>query len=105
MLTALTRQLQVAECALRGMLTPEGDIFLVHQSISKRPSDLQLAACVVELEKLVTRISERSPRIIAEVPLSALTRAEIAHARVTSAADKISGMIVVLVAATFTMWV
>ncbi|XP_016841804.1 reversion-inducing cysteine-rich protein with Kazal motifs [Nasonia vitripennis] len=82
MLAALSRQLQVAECALRGSLTPEGDIFIVNQPISRRPSDLQLAACVTEIEKLVSRIQGRSPRIVNEVPLSALTRAEIAHVRI-----------------------
>jgi reversion-inducing cysteine-rich kazal motif protein len=81
MLTALSRQLQVAECVLRGTLTPEGDIFLVNQPASKNPSELQLAACVAEIEKLVSRVAERSPRIVAEVPLSSLTRAEVAHTR------------------------
>lgn len=85
LLSALARQIQVAQCALRGMMTPDRDIFIVVQATSKRPSILQLRACVAETEKLVTRISERSPRIAAEVPLGALTRAEIAHSYVSSA--------------------
>lgn len=85
LLNALARQIQVAQCALRGMMTPDRDIFIIVQSTSKRPSMLQLRACVAETEKLVTRIVERSPRVVAEVPLGALTRAEIAHSYVSSA--------------------
>lgn len=85
LLNGLARQIQVAQCALRGMMTPDRDIFVIVQPTSKRPSILQLRACVAETEKLVTRIVERSPRIAAEVPLGALTRAEIAHSYVSSA--------------------
>ncbi|XP_076621802.1 reversion-inducing-cysteine-rich protein with kazal motifs isoform X1 [Colletes latitarsis] len=85
LLTALGRQIQVAQCALRGMMTPDRDIFIIVQPTSKRPSTLQLRACVTETEKLVTRILERSPKIAIEVPLGALTGAEIAHSYVSSA--------------------
>lgn len=85
LLSALARQIQVAQCVLRGMMTPDLDIFVIVQPTSKRPSPLQLRACVAETEKLVTRISERSPRITTEVLLGALTRAEIAHSYVSSA--------------------
>lgn len=85
LLSALARQIQVAQCVLRGMMTPDLDIFILVQPTSKRPSTLQLRACVAEIEKLVTRISERSPRITAEVLLGALTRAEIAHSYISSA--------------------
>lgn len=85
LLVALGRHLQVAQCAIRGMMTPDCDIFIVIQPVSKKPSALQLRACVTETEKLVTRITERSPRIAAEVPLGSLTRAEIAHGYVSSA--------------------
>ncbi|XP_058809522.1 reversion-inducing cysteine-rich protein with Kazal motifs [Phymastichus coffea] len=81
MLSGLSRQLQVAECVLRGSMTPEGDIFIANQAVSRRPSDLQLSACVAEIEKLVSRISERSPRIVVEVPMSSLLHADILHAR------------------------
>ncbi|XP_043599911.1 reversion-inducing cysteine-rich protein with Kazal motifs [Bombus pyrosoma] len=85
LLSALARQIQVAQCVLRGMMTPDLDIFVIVQPTSKRPSPLQLRACVAETEKLVTRISERSPRITTEVLLGALTRAEIAHSYISSA--------------------
>lgn len=96
MLKALARQIQVAECALRGAVTPEGDIFVMAQPISKKPSALQLRACVAEIEKLVTRISERSPRIVAEVPLGSLTRAEIAHRHVSGASFRVTNLALVL---------
>lgn len=85
LLTALRRQVQVAECAVRGMVTPEGDIFVVVQSVLEKPSSLQLRACIAETEKLVVRITERSPKIAAEVPLGSLTRAEVAHGHVSIA--------------------
>lgn len=87
LLVALGRQLQVAQCAVRGMMTPDRDVFIVVQPITKKPSALQLRACVTEMEKLVIMISERSPRIAAEVPLGSLTRAEVTHGYVSSAME------------------
>ncbi|XP_046752373.1 reversion-inducing cysteine-rich protein with Kazal motifs isoform X1 [Diprion similis] len=87
MLVALGRQIQVSQCMLRGALTPEGDIFVINQPLPAKPSPLQLQACIAEIEKLVTRISERSPRILAEVPLGSLTRAEIMHGHVSGASS------------------
>ncbi|XP_014212705.1 reversion-inducing cysteine-rich protein with Kazal motifs-like [Copidosoma floridanum] len=84
MLDGLSRQLKVAECVLRGKITLDGDIFVLNQPVSKRPSELQLSACVAEIEKLVSRIADRSPKIVAEVPLSSLTWAEVVHSRVAS---------------------
>ncbi|XP_054015810.1 reversion-inducing cysteine-rich protein with Kazal motifs [Hylaeus anthracinus] len=100
LLTALGRQIQVAQCALRGMMTPDLDIFIIVQPTVIRPSTLQLRACVTETEKLVTRILERSPKIAIEVPLGALTGAEIAHSYV-SGAITIGGCLVQLFLATF----
>ncbi|XP_014598838.1 PREDICTED: reversion-inducing cysteine-rich protein with Kazal motifs isoform X1 [Polistes canadensis] len=85
LLSALRRQVQVAQCAVRGMVTLEGDIFVVVQSVLEKPSSLQLRACVAEMEKLVVRITERSSKIAAEVPLGSLTRAELAHNHISSA--------------------
>lgn len=87
LLAALGRQLHVAQCAVRGMMTPDHDVFIIVQPITKKPSALQLRACVTETEKLVTRISERSPRIAAEVPLGSLTRAELIHNYISSAIE------------------
>lgn len=99
MLAALGRQIQVSQCVLRGALTPEGDIFIINQPLPKKPSALQLQACVSEMEKLVTRISERSPRILSEVPLGSLTRVEITHGHVSSSSLNRSLVTLVSVAA------
>lgn len=85
LLVALGRQLQVAQCVVRGMMTPDRDIFIIVRPVANKPSALQLRTCVTETEKLVTRISERSPRIAVEVPLGSLTRAELAHNYISSA--------------------
>lgn len=97
MLDALARQIQVSQCMLRGMMTPEGELFILSQTIAKRPSALQMRACVAEMEKLTTRISERSSRIVAEVPLSSLTRAEIMHSHVPSGSSMLTSCSVVVV--------
>ncbi|XP_015595856.1 reversion-inducing cysteine-rich protein with Kazal motifs [Cephus cinctus] len=86
LLVALGRQVQVAQCALRGMATPEGDVFVVSQPLPKKPSTLQMQACIQEMEKLVTRIQERSPRIVAEVPLGSLTKAETIYGYILNSA-------------------
>lgn len=92
LLLALGRQIQVAQCSLRGHVTPENDIFVIVQSTVKEPSALQLRACIAETEKLIVRISERSSKVVAEVPLGSLTRAEIAHGHVSTATSPVSSL-------------
>lgn len=79
-LQALERQIQIAECAIRGFLSIELDIFVMVQTIEKKPSSLQLEACVREAEKLASLIRRHSPRVQSELSLSALTAATIVHA-------------------------
>lgn len=97
LLLALGRQIQVAQCTLRGHVTPENDIFIIVQSTAKEPSSLQLRACIAETEKLVVRITERSSKVVAEVPLGSLTRAEVAHGHVSIATGAISSIYVTIV--------
>ncbi|CAD6232572.1 GSCOCG00006956001-RA-CDS [Cotesia congregata] len=97
LLLALGRQIQVAQCTLRGHVTPENDIFIIVQSTAKEPSSLQLRACIAETEKLVVRITERSSKVVAEVPLGSLTRAEVAHGHVSMATGAISSLYVTIV--------
>ena len=87
MLIALERHIHVKLCSLRGMLTPDGDIFLVNLPIYKKPTMLQLRACVFEMERLSVLIFQKSPIVIMEVPLSALTGAEVVHKQVLSSAS------------------
>ncbi|XP_034951773.1 reversion-inducing cysteine-rich protein with Kazal motifs isoform X2 [Chelonus insularis] len=84
LLKGLQRQIQVLQCSIRGHVTPENDIFIIVQPTIKKPSALLFQACIAETEKIITRIIERSSKIIAEVPLGSLTRAEIVHGHVSS---------------------
>lgn len=79
MLKALDRQIQVAQCVLRGYLTVEMDIFVAVQTTEKYPSALQLEACVQEAEKIASLVNMQSPRIVSEVTLSSLTLANVVH--------------------------
>nr|CAD7402243.1 unnamed protein product [Timema cristinae] len=76
-LTALERQVQVAECAVRGYLTVETDLFVLVQPVgsTRPPSDVQLEACIREAEKLANLVRGSSPRVLSELSLSALTTA------------------------------
>ena len=87
MLVTLERRIQVTQCSLRGMVTPEGDIFVMLLPIAKKPSMFQLRSCVLEMEKLSTMIIQKNPSIMMEVPLSALTGAEVLHTQVSSSSN------------------
>nr|CAD7595599.1 unnamed protein product [Timema genevievae] len=80
-LTALERQVQVAECAVRGYLTVETDLFVLVQPVgsTRPPSDVQLEACIREAEKLANLVRGSSPRVLSELSLSALTTATEIH--------------------------
>lgn len=78
-LEALERQIQVAQCALTGYLSVELDIVVIVRSTVKKPSDLQLEACVREAEKLASLVRRQSPRVASELSLSALTAATLVH--------------------------
>ncbi|XP_044253007.1 reversion-inducing cysteine-rich protein with Kazal motifs [Tribolium madens] len=95
MLKALDRQIQVAQCVLRGYLTVEMDIFVTVQTTEKYPSKLQLEACVQEAEKIASLVNMQSPRIVSEVTLSSLTLANIIH--VNSAASLGASLVFVVV--------
>ena len=86
-LRALERQVQVAECAVRGYRTVEMDLFVLVQAIGRdTPSDLQLEACVREAEKLANLVQVASPRVLSELSLSALMTATIVHVPLRSTA-------------------
>ncbi|XP_073979383.1 reversion-inducing-cysteine-rich protein with kazal motifs isoform X2 [Rhodnius prolixus] len=83
---ALNRQVQVAECTVRGYLTVETDLLVLVTTTKKNPSSIQLGACIVEAEKIAVLIQRSSPRIVSELSLSALTAATIVHQPVNSSA-------------------
>ncbi|XP_021916359.1 reversion-inducing cysteine-rich protein with Kazal motifs isoform X1 [Zootermopsis nevadensis] len=84
-LQSLERQVQVAECAVRGYLTVEMDLFVLVQAVGRNPpSELQLEACEREAEKLANLVQGASPRVLSELSLSSLTTATIVHIPVRS---------------------
>lgn len=86
-LQALERQVQVAECVVRGYLTVEMDLFVLVQAVGRNPpSELQLEACEREAEKLANLVQGASPRILSELSLSSLTTATVVHIPVRSSA-------------------
>ncbi|CAH0563480.1 unnamed protein product [Brassicogethes aeneus] len=84
-LKALERQVQSAQCVLRGYVSIELDLFVSVGTTEKRPSDIQMEACVREAEKIANLINNHSPRIESELSLSSLTSATIIHTQATSA--------------------
>lgn len=78
-LSSLERQIQVAQCSLGGYLSVESDIVVVVRSTIKKPSALQLEACVREAEKLASLVRRQSPRVVSELSLSALTASTLVH--------------------------
>lgn len=85
LLKALERQIQVAQCALRGYLSMELDIVVLVQTTERYPSALQLEACVREAEKIASLVNRQSPRVVSELSLSSLTAAKIVHVQRSSA--------------------
>ncbi|XP_043478474.1 reversion-inducing cysteine-rich protein with Kazal motifs [Leptopilina heterotoma] len=84
LLNSLERHISIQMCSLRGMVTIDGDIVIVIVPVSKTPSAVELRACVLETERLVILIQHKSPSIIIEVPLSAITGAEVIHRQVSN---------------------
>lgn len=84
---ALERQVKIAECALRGFLTIEMEIFVTVETILQNPTDLQLSVCVLEAEKIADLINRESALISSDLGLSALAYAILVHTHPTSSAS------------------
>lgn len=95
-LSALDRHIKIAECALRGYLTIEMEIFVTVETILKNPTDLQLHVCVLEAEKLADLINRESALITSDLGLSALSYALTVHTTPTQGASSISLSIAVI---------
>ncbi|XP_030025973.2 reversion-inducing cysteine-rich protein with Kazal motifs [Manduca sexta] len=78
-LKALDRHVKIAECALRGYLTIETEIFVTIESLLQNPTDLQMQMCVLEAEKIADLINRESALITSDLGLSALSYALIVH--------------------------
>ncbi|XP_030760700.1 reversion-inducing cysteine-rich protein with Kazal motifs isoform X2 [Sitophilus oryzae] len=84
LLKGLERQIQLAQCTVRGYVTVEADIFLTVQSMERYPSALQLEACIREAEKIASLVNLQSPRIASELSLSSLTLATLVHTDIST---------------------
>ncbi|XP_026321688.1 reversion-inducing cysteine-rich protein with Kazal motifs [Hyposmocoma kahamanoa] len=94
-LKALERHVKIAECALRGFLTIEREIFVTVESTLRNPTDLQLNVCVLEAEKLADLINRESVLVSSDLGLSALSYALTVHTQPTSSASGIKLSVVV----------
>lgn len=104
LLKALDRQIQVAQCDLKGYLTVELDIFILVQSTESKPSPLQLEACIREAEKIASLVNRQSPRVASEISLSSLTAATVVHTQVNGALRFIVKLELVLLTLWVTKW-
>ncbi|XP_045518029.1 reversion-inducing cysteine-rich protein with Kazal motifs isoform X1 [Pieris brassicae] len=95
-LSSLERHVKVSECALRGYLTIEMEIFVTVESILKRPTDLQLKVCVLEAEKIADLINRDSALITSDLGLSALSYALTVHTVPTQGVGRLSISLVTL---------
>ncbi|XP_041981780.1 reversion-inducing cysteine-rich protein with Kazal motifs [Aricia agestis] len=86
-LLALERHVKIAECALRGYLTIEMEIFVSVESIVNNPTELQLKVCVLEAEKIADLINRESSLISTDLGLSALSYALLVHTHPTQGAQ------------------
>lgn len=52
--------------------------------VYRKPSELQLEACLREAEKIASLINTQSPRIASELSLSSLISANIVHTQISN---------------------
>lgn len=95
-LRALERHVKIAECALRGYLTIEMEIFVTVETMLDNPTDLQLKVCILEAEKLADMINRESVLISSDLGLSSLTCALTVHTYPTQGTSSISASITTL---------
>ncbi|XP_038222339.1 reversion-inducing cysteine-rich protein with Kazal motifs isoform X2 [Zerene cesonia] len=104
-LSALERHVKVAECALRGYLTIEMEIFVTIESILKNPTDLQLKVCILEAEKIADLINRDSALITSDLGLSALSYALIVHTYPTQAGGGLGISVITLIISFISVYV
>ncbi|XP_013148065.1 PREDICTED: reversion-inducing cysteine-rich protein with Kazal motifs-like [Papilio polytes] len=89
-LKTLERHIKIAECALRGYLTVEMELFISVETLLDNPTDLQLKVCILEAEKLGDLINRGSALITSDVALCALSYAIPVHTTPTQSAASFS---------------
>ncbi|CAK1587115.1 unnamed protein product [Parnassius mnemosyne] len=95
-LKTLERHIKIAECALRGYLTVEMELFISVETLLDNPTDLQLSVCVLEAEKLADLINRGSALINSDVALCALSYAIPVHTHPTQSSCCIHVSIILL---------
>lgn len=93
-LRSLEGHVKIAECALRGYLTVEMELFVSVESLLSNPTDLQLNVCVLEAEKLADLINRGSALINSDVALCALSYAIPVHTYPTQSGHSVSASII-----------
>ncbi|KAM3965806.1 reversion-inducing-cysteine-rich protein with kazal motifs [Aphomia sociella] len=104
-LKALERQVTIAECALRGYLSIEMEIFVTVETLLDNPTDLQLKVCVLEAEKLADLINRESALMSTDLGLSALTYALTVHTYPNKSAIGATMSLVLTVVSYFTVYI
>lgn len=97
-LRALERHVKIAECALRGYLTIEMEIFVTVETMLENPTDLQLNVCILEAEKIADMINRESVLITSDLGLSSLAYALTVHTYPTQGANTVCLSIAALIA-------
>ncbi|RVE45505.1 hypothetical protein evm_009844 [Chilo suppressalis] len=105
LLKALERHVKIAECALRGYLTIESEIFVSVETLLDNPTDLQLEVCVLEAEKIADMINRESALISVDLGLSALSYALTVHTYATKAVSCVTASILTVMLANFSIYV
>jgi reversion-inducing-cysteine-rich protein with kazal motifs len=97
LLKALEHHVQIAECALRGYLTIETEIFVSVETLLQNPTDLQLEMCILEAEKLADMINRESALVSIDLGLSALSYAQTVHTYQTKASSTVNASILSMI--------
>lgn len=87
MLRSLSSLIKVSDCRLSGFLTIEADIFVTVQTIQLDASEVQVAACHSEAEKIANLISTQSHRITSDLSLSAFTVANMMQPEISGGGE------------------
>lgn len=69
----LQAHVKTAECDVSTYLDEDGTIVVLVSPGVPQPSSLQVEACVQEASKLQSLVDQRSPTLVTEFPLSAVT--------------------------------
>ncbi|KAG8195510.1 hypothetical protein JTE90_019499 [Oedothorax gibbosus] len=106
--TQVSRKLQehvkTAECDVSTHLDEDGSLVVLVSPGVTRPSSLQVEACVQEASKLQTLVEQRSPTLVTEFPLSAITGSYLVQYTSSSATSILGNVAMQLLCLLLTLW-